>query len=109
MNVRLSLSRPSSPNKPDRSVSVQSVTQVDHGPQSLLAYAIHPGGVLTDMVLRMPPEVQHALTDTPALSADSIAFLTRERWLAGRYISCELRIPSCLSYSVHAGVVFEER
>ncbi|EIM81303.1 NAD-P-binding protein [Stereum hirsutum FP-91666 SS1] len=63
---------------------------VDHGPQDLLAYSIHPGGVLTDIVLRMPPEVQRALTDTPALSADSIAFLTREERMAGWAFECAI-------------------
>lgn len=40
---------------------------------------------------RMPKDMQHVLTDTPELCADTLAFLTRERreWLAGRYIVCE--------------------
>lgn len=65
--------------------------QVDHGHEGLLAYAIHPGGVATDMGLRMPSFTHALLTETPELAGDTIAFLTRERrgWLAGRYISCE--------------------
>ncbi|EIM87434.1 NAD-P-binding protein [Stereum hirsutum FP-91666 SS1] len=63
---------------------------VDYGAQGLLVYTIHPGGVPTDMGLRMPEEAHVVLIDTAALSGDSIAFLTRDRrqWLAGRYISC---------------------
>ncbi|EIM87461.1 NAD-P-binding protein [Stereum hirsutum FP-91666 SS1] len=62
---------------------------VDHGHEGLLAYAIHPGGVATDMGLRMPSFTHALLTETPELAGDTIAFLTRERreWLAGRYIS----------------------
>lgn len=65
--------------------------QVDHGHEGLLAYTIHPGGVATDMGLRMPSFTHALLTETPELAGDTIAFLTRERreWLAGRYISCE--------------------
>lgn len=68
-----------------------SYLQVDHGAQGLLVYTIHPGGVPTDMGLRMPSAAHVVLIDTAELPGDSIAFLTRERreWLAGRYISCE--------------------
>lgn len=65
--------------------------QADYGAQGLLAYAVHPGAVLTDMGLHAPTALRHLFIDTPALSGDSVAFLTREKreWLAGRYISCE--------------------
>lgn len=68
-----------------------SYIQTDYGAQGLLVYTIHPGGVPTEMGLRMPSEAHVVLVDTAELSGDSIAFLTRERreWLAGRYISCE--------------------
>lgn len=68
-----------------------SCIQVDHGPDGLLAYALHPGGVLTDMAYRLPKEHHVNLTDKPELAADTVAFLTRERreFLAGRYVSCE--------------------
>ncbi|EIM80387.1 oxidoreductase [Stereum hirsutum FP-91666 SS1] len=69
---------------------VTEFMNADYGAQGLLAYAVHPGAVLTDMGLHAPTELRHLFIDTPALSGDCIAFLTRERreWLAGRYISC---------------------
>lgn len=74
---------------------------MDHGAQGLLAYAVHPGAVRTDMGHRLSTEVLPFLVDTPELGGDTIAFLTRERreWLAGRYISCQ--------YSLCRGVFLE--
>lgn len=89
MNVRISsiYIHDDSPSQP----SLVSCVQVDYGAQGLLAYAVHPGGMPTHMGLRTPSDSHAILTDTPGLSGDSIAFLTRERreWFAGRYISCE--------------------
>lgn len=61
----------------------------EYGDRGLVAYAVHPGGVGTELALRLPEDLHHLLTDTPELSADTLVFLTRERreWLAGRYIS----------------------
>lgn len=77
--------------------------QADYGAQGLLAYAVHPGAVLTDIGLHAPTELRHLFIDTPALSGDCIAFLTRERteWLAGRYISCEY-LDTC-AFLAHKG------
>ncbi|KAL4961559.1 SDR family NAD(P)-dependent oxidoreductase [Aspergillus stella-maris] len=61
----------------------------DHAKDGLVAYAVHPGGVLTDMGRRLPTDRHAFLTETPELCADSLVFLTetRREWLAGRYIS----------------------
>ncbi|KGO36468.1 Short-chain dehydrogenase/reductase SDR [Penicillium expansum] len=61
----------------------------DHGPDGILTFAVHPGGVLTDMGKRLPVETQAVLTETPRLCADTLVFLTERRreWLAARYIS----------------------
>lgn len=97
---------------------------MDHGAQGLLAYAVHPGGVRTDMGYRLSTELQEFLNDTPELAGDTIAFLTRERreWLSGRYISCEcLHVGTGCEYVVatadfsphrylgHGGVLVEAR
>jgi NAD(P)-dependent dehydrogenase (short-subunit alcohol dehydrogenase family) len=52
----------------------------------LLAYAVAPGGVKTDMAKHF--ERHDLLTDSPRMVADTIVFLTRERreWLAARYV-----------------------
>jgi len=55
----------------------------------LLSYAIHPGGVQTELASNMGKQYEHLLIDTPQLSADSIVWLSAERrdWLQGRYVS----------------------
>ncbi|KAE8324241.1 hypothetical protein BDV39DRAFT_208087 [Aspergillus sergii] len=62
---------------------------VDHGPDGVLTFAVHPGGVPTDMGKRLPEQMHKALTETPELCADTLVFLTEKRreWLAARYIS----------------------
>jgi NAD(P)-dependent dehydrogenase (short-subunit alcohol dehydrogenase family) len=62
---------------------------VEYADQGLLAYAIHPGGVLTALGERMPAYTHTILVDQPELAGDTLAFLAAERrdWLAGRYVS----------------------
>lgn len=61
----------------------------DYGNQGLLSYSIHPGGVKSDLSLSMPEYLHDFLNDEPALSGDTLVWLTKERrvWLAGRYVS----------------------
>ncbi|KAF7595333.1 hypothetical protein BBP40_006582 [Aspergillus hancockii] len=61
---------------------------VDHGPGGVLAFTVHPGGVMTDMGKKLPEQTQETLTETPELCADTLVFLTEKRreWLAARYI-----------------------
>ncbi|KAL2138079.1 hypothetical protein VTI28DRAFT_7497 [Corynascus sepedonium] len=58
--------------------------------KGLIAIAIHPGGVKTELALNMPKAQHTVLRDTPELSADAIVWLAKERreWLAGRFFSC---------------------
>lgn len=62
---------------------------MEYADKGILALVIHPGGVLTDMGLRLPAEIQINLVDTPELCGDAVVWLTKERreWLAGRYVS----------------------
>lgn len=66
--------------------------QAEYGSQGLLTFAVHPGGVPTDLAKCMPTEMHAVLTDTPELAGDTIVYLTADRkeweWLAGRYVSC---------------------
>ncbi|MCJ1313775.1 hypothetical protein MMC25_007455 [Agyrium rufum] len=61
----------------------------EYGEKGLLAYCIHPGGVMTELASRMPKNTHVLLQDTPELCADVVAWLTAEKrdWLAGRYVS----------------------
>ena len=57
--------------------------------QGLIAIALHPGGVKTELANNMPLDRKGVLTDTPQLAADTMVWLARERrdWLAGRFVS----------------------
>lgn len=75
---------------------------IDHGlntPEGILTYAIHPGGVLTNMGKRLPQERHALLTETPKLAADVIVYLTEKRrlWLAARYLSATWDVEELLS------------
>lgn len=61
----------------------------DHEKQGLLAVSVHPGGIKTGMQNNFPEYMRATLVDTPALPADSIVWLAKERreWLNGRYVS----------------------
>ncbi len=61
----------------------------EYGDQGLLSYAIHPGGVATELALGMPESMHHILDDRPQLAGDTMVWLTAEKrdWLAGRYVS----------------------
>lgn len=62
---------------------------VEYAEEGLLAYAIHPGGVKTELAMSMPEKHHDLLSEEPELAADTLVWLTKERrtWLADRYIS----------------------
>jgi len=51
----------------------------EYGEQGILAYAIHPGGVRTEMARKLPDEMQGWIIDTPELCGDTLVFLTKKR------------------------------
>jgi NAD(P)-dependent dehydrogenase (short-subunit alcohol dehydrogenase family) len=57
--------------------------------QGLIAIALHPGAIKTELAMNMPLERQGVLTDTVELAADTLVWLSRERrdWLSGRFAS----------------------
>lgn len=61
----------------------------EYADEGLVSYAVHPGGVMTELASGMPKESHGLLIDQPALAADTFVWLTAQRrdWLAGRYIS----------------------
>ncbi|RFU74115.1 nad-p-binding [Trichoderma arundinaceum] len=72
---------------------------VEQASQGLLAYSVHPGGIMTQLAEAMPKETHAGFTDKPELTGDTIAFLTQERreWLSGRYLSCTWDMQELLS------------
>lgn len=61
----------------------------EYGEEGIICHVVHPGSVMTEMASGMPAEMHHVLSDTLALGADTLVWLTAEKrqWLAGRYIS----------------------
>nr|ANM86575.1 putative oxidoreductase [Cladonia uncialis subsp. uncialis]AUW31358.1 putative oxidoreductase [Cladonia uncialis subsp. uncialis] len=71
----------------------------EYAEQGVLCYAVHPGGVMTELASNMPTETHSGLSDKPELAADTMVFLTQEKrdWLAGRYLSCKWDMPEFLA------------
>ncbi|KAH7054324.1 hypothetical protein B0J12DRAFT_718162 [Macrophomina phaseolina] len=65
----------------------------EYAEKGVLAYAVHPGAILTQLARNLPQEAQK-----PELAGDTIVFLAHKRreWLAGRYISCKWDMPEFL-------------
>ncbi|KAJ5732481.1 Glucose/ribitol dehydrogenase [Penicillium malachiteum] len=61
----------------------------DYKDEGLIAIALHPGGIRTDMADNLPEVMHFSLTDNVNLPADTIVWLSKERreWLNGRYVS----------------------
>ncbi|KAK3387783.1 hypothetical protein B0H63DRAFT_470908 [Podospora didyma] len=66
---------------------VECVDQ-DHHAEGIIAIALHPGGVRTELGLNLPDSFHQLLIDTPELPADHMVWLAKERreWLSGRFV-----------------------
>ena len=62
---------------------------VDHGQDGIKCFAIHPGGVATELGRNMPEDRHVYLTDSPELAAGFIVWLASGKadWARGRYLS----------------------
>jgi NAD(P)-dependent dehydrogenase (short-subunit alcohol dehydrogenase family) len=62
---------------------------VDHGQDGIKCFAIHPGGVATELARNMPEDHYSYLTDTPELAAGFIVWLASGKadWATGRFLS----------------------
>ncbi|KAI4201499.1 MAG: hypothetical protein LQ348_001636 [Seirophora lacunosa] len=68
--------------------------------QGVLAFCMHPGNVLTDIVPSdVPQSFKDVLTEKPELAADTLVFLVNEKrnWLAGRWIDCGWHMPTIMA------------
>lgn len=63
--------------------------QTDHGEDCIKCFAIHPGGVATDLGLKMPETMHEYLDDEPDLAASFAVWLCSGAadWVRGRYLS----------------------
>lgn len=63
--------------------------QADHNDDGIKCFAIHPGGVATELGLSMPDAMHRFLTDKPELAAHFTVWLCSGKadWAKGRYLS----------------------
>jgi NAD(P)-dependent dehydrogenase (short-subunit alcohol dehydrogenase family) len=63
--------------------------QSDHGEDGIKCFAIHPGGVATELGHAMPEAMHQYLTDSPDLAAGFAVWLCSGKadWAKGRYLS----------------------
>jgi NAD(P)-dependent dehydrogenase (short-subunit alcohol dehydrogenase family) len=63
--------------------------QVDHGEDGIKCFALHPGGVSTELGRNMPEAMHAYLVDDPALAAGFAVWLCSGKadWAKGRYLS----------------------
>ncbi|KAK8123140.1 NAD(P)-binding protein [Apiospora sp. TS-2023a] len=56
--------------------------------QGLVAVAVHPGCLKTELASNLPTEYHELLSDAPELPGDTFAWIAREKrdWLSGRYM-----------------------
>jgi NAD(P)-dependent dehydrogenase (short-subunit alcohol dehydrogenase family) len=83
-------------------LAVQRFTQfldVDHGPDGILTFGLHPGSIPTEMGNRLDSIKNMAQPDSTKLAADAVVFLTEKRreWLAARYVSATWDMDEFLS------------
>lgn len=86
----------------------------EYNDQGLVAYSVHPGNILTDIVGKgegMDEKFKAIFTETPELCADSLVYLTNEKrdWLSGRYINCTWDLPELTSSPKKDEIIKEDK
>ena len=63
--------------------------QSDHGEDGIKCFAIHPGGVATELGMNMPEALHPYLDDEPGLAASFLVWLCSGKadWAKGRYLA----------------------
>jgi NAD(P)-dependent dehydrogenase (short-subunit alcohol dehydrogenase family) len=64
-------------------------TAKEYESENLIAIAVHPGDVLTDLSSGIPEEWLHLFDYKPDLAGDALVWLAKERrdWLNGRFVN----------------------
>ena len=73
--------------------------QSDHSADGIKCFAVHPGGVATELGHNMPADMHEYLVDTPDLAACFIVWLASGQadWARGRYLSANWDVDELLS------------
>ncbi len=71
---------------------------LDHGEEGIKCFAVHPGGVPTELARKMPEAMHPHLTDEPELAAGFIVWLSSGKadWAGGRYLSANWDVDELL-------------
>lgn len=61
----------------------------EYADEGIVAVSIHPGGVKTELAMKLPGSMHDMLIDTPELFANTMVWLADQRreWLGGRFIN----------------------
>ncbi|GBE89718.1 Short chain dehydrogenase citE [Sparassis crispa] len=72
---------------------------LEYGSQGVIAYAVHPGSIPTDITASIGEKYQEVVVDTLASATDTLVWLVKERrdWLSGRYVSCQWDVEELLA------------
>ena len=72
---------------------------LDHGEDGVKCFAIHPGGVATDLGKNMPDYIHPLLVDEPELPGGFIVWLCSGKadWAKGRYLSAQWDVEELLA------------
>lgn len=98
-------------------LAVTRVTQIaalEYQDKELVAYSVHPGNVLTDIVGMgegMEETFKAVFTETTELCGDGLVFLTSEKrdWLSGRYINMCWDLPELISSPKKDEIIKEDK
>lgn len=85
-------------------------TAVEHAEQGIVAFSVHPGNMLTDMVGHgesFGPEMKAVFTETTELCADGLVYLSKENrpYFSGRYINMTWDLPELTSAAMQKKIV----
>ena len=74
--------------------------QNDHGVEGVKCFAIHPGGVATELGLNLPEALHENLQDDPSLGAGFAVWLASGKgdWAKGRYLSANWDVADLLHH-----------
>lgn len=81
---------------------LQEFIAVEYADEGLIAFSVHPGNVLTDIVGNgegMDEQLKSVFTESREICADTLVKLseTRREWLSGRYVNVTWDMPEFLS------------